>query len=73
MSNKTAFITDIHFGVRGSSLYFVERYKLFFENVFFPQCIKNGVKKIFVLGSFSPIFCPFKSSMGLLLTTTEIL
>lgn len=50
MSNKTAFITDIHFGVRGSSLYFVERYKLFFENVFFPQCIKNGVKKIFVLG-----------------------
>lgn len=47
---KVAFITDIHFGVRGSSLYFVERYKLFFENIFFPQCIKHGVTKIFCLG-----------------------
>ncbi len=47
---KIALITDIHFCVRGSSPYFIERYKLFFKNIFFPYLEKNNIKTILDLG-----------------------
>lgn len=50
MYTKAALITDIHFGARGSSQYFLDRYKLFFENIFFPTLIKEEVKVILCLG-----------------------
>lgn len=48
--SKTAIITDIHFGCRGASAYFIERYKLFFENIFFPYLLDNNISKVLILG-----------------------
>lgn len=48
--SKIAFITDIHFGCRGASTYFIERYKLFFENIFFPHLLKHNIKTVICLG-----------------------
>lgn len=47
---KIAVITDIHFGVRASSPYFIERYRLFFENIFFPMLEKENIKTVLCLG-----------------------
>lgn len=47
---KAAFITDIHFDCRGGSLYFIERYKLFFQNVFFPKLRQDNIKTVIILG-----------------------
>ena len=47
---KIALITDIHFGVRGASQYFIDRYKLFFKDVFFPYIDQQGVSTILCLG-----------------------
>lgn len=47
---KTAIITDIHFGCRGASSYFIERYDLFFKNIFIPYLIKNDVRTVLILG-----------------------
>lgn len=48
--NKIAIITDIHFGCRGASVYFIERYKLFFENIFFPYLLDNDIHTVYILG-----------------------
>lgn len=45
-----AIITDIHFDCRGGSSYFLKRYELFFENIFFPYLIKNNIKSVLILG-----------------------
>lgn len=47
---KIALITDIHFCIRNGSLYFAERYRLFFENIFFPYIDKHNIKTILCLG-----------------------
>lgn len=47
---KIALITDIHFGCRGASTYFIERYELFFNKIFFPYLLKNDIKTIMCLG-----------------------
>lgn len=47
---KFAVITDIHFCVRDSSEYFIDKYKLFFENIFFPRLKKENIKTIICLG-----------------------
>lgn len=47
---KICLISDIHFCVRGSSPYFIERQRLFFEKIFFPQLEKNKVTTILDLG-----------------------
>lgn len=47
---KSILITDIHFGCRGSSPYFIERYKLFFKNIFFPYIDKHNIKHVQILG-----------------------
>lgn len=43
---KVAFLTDLHFGVRNSNIYFMNNQKKFFEKVFFPECEKRGIKTI---------------------------
>lgn len=47
---KTALITDIHFCIRNGSPYYAERYRLFFENIFFPYIDKHNIKTILCLG-----------------------
>lgn len=47
---KTAIITDIHFCIRNGSTYYAERYRLFFENIFFPYIDKHNIKTILCLG-----------------------
>lgn len=48
--SKHIFITDIHFAVRNGSTYYIERYKLFFKNVFFPYIDKHDIKTVYCLG-----------------------
>lgn len=48
--SKVALITDIHFSVRGGSQHFLDRYKLFFDNVFFPALVDQNIKTILILG-----------------------
>jgi DNA repair exonuclease SbcCD nuclease subunit len=48
--SKSIFITDIHFSVRGGSQYYIERYKLFFENIFFPYIDKHNIETVYCLG-----------------------
>lgn len=48
--SKVAIITDIHFGVRGNSLYFLERQEKFFYEAFFPYLIENNIKLVWILG-----------------------
>lgn len=47
---KFAVITDIHFAVRDSSEFFIEKYRLFFGNIFFPKLKEQDIKLIICLG-----------------------
>lgn len=47
---KFAIITDQHFCVRGSSQYFINQYRKFYKDIFFPELKKQGVKLIICLG-----------------------
>lgn len=33
---KVCILSDIHWGARNASKYFIENYKLFYANIFFP-------------------------------------
>lgn len=43
---KIAFLTDQHFGVRNSNIFFMENQRKFYEKVFFPECEKRGITTI---------------------------
>ena len=47
---KFAIITDQHFCVRDSSEYFIENYRKFYTNVFFPYLKEHGITTILCLG-----------------------
>lgn len=47
---KLALITDIHFGCRGSSTYFLDRYEDFFVNQFFPELKEKGITTVLIGG-----------------------
>ena len=47
---KICILGDTHFGMRGDSILFHEYYKKFYEEVFFPYLLSNGIKIIFQLG-----------------------
>ena len=47
---KIALITDTHWGVRNDNLEFLEYYKKFYENVFFPELEKRNIKVTCHLG-----------------------
>jgi hypothetical protein len=47
---KSAIITDQHFGARKNSKLFHDYFLKFYEDVFFPNIIKNNIKTIIDLG-----------------------
>lgn len=47
---KICLLGDTHFGVRSDSKAFIEYYRKFYENVFFPYLLKNNIKDIYQLG-----------------------
>lgn len=47
---KIAIITDIHFGARNDSPFFLSEYEKFFEFTFFPTLEKEGITDLLVLG-----------------------
>ena len=47
---RVAIITDIHFGVRNGSKFFLDNYEKFFEQVFFPTLDEQGITHLWILG-----------------------
>lgn len=47
---KVAFITDQHFGVRANSDVFMENYRKFYSEVFFPKLNEEGIELVIGLG-----------------------
>jgi DNA repair exonuclease SbcCD nuclease subunit len=50
LTDKIAVITDTHIGARGDNPVFHHHHKVFFEKVFFPYLIENGIKTVLDLG-----------------------
>lgn len=50
--SKIAILNDTHIGVRNGSDIFMDYMDKFFEEVFFPYCEKNGIKRILHLGDY---------------------
>lgn len=49
---KIVLLNDTHLGVKNSSDIFLNYQKAFFEEVFFPYCLKHKIKKIIHAGDF---------------------
>lgn len=47
---KVAIITDQHFGARNDSLLFLDFFQKFYDNVFFPTLLSNGITTVLILG-----------------------
>jgi len=47
---KIALITDTHFGARNDSLLFLEFFRKFYDNVFFPTLKERGISEVIHLG-----------------------
>lgn len=47
---KIAIIADVHFGVRNDSLFFLEKQKNYFTNIFFPYLGREGISTVICLG-----------------------
>jgi predicted phosphodiesterase len=47
---KIAILGDSHFGMRNDSLHFHKYYQKFYNDVFFPYLIENGINEIYQLG-----------------------
>lgn len=47
---KVALVTDIHFGVRNGSKFFLDKYEQFFDKVFFPTLIEREIKTLIIAG-----------------------
>ena len=52
MPNKIAMITDSHAGIRGDSQHFSAYQQRFYEDIFFPRILAEGIKEVFHLGDF---------------------
>ena len=50
---KIALITDTHWGVRNDNLAFADYFKKFYDNIFFPELDKRGIKNIIHLGDIT--------------------
>lgn len=50
--SKIAFITDLHWGVKNSSEYFLGEYENYFDTQFFPYLIQHNIKTVFICGDF---------------------
>ena len=49
---KIAVLNDTHTGIRNSSEIFLNNSEDFYNNVFFPECEKQGIKQILHLGDY---------------------
>ena len=49
---KIAILNDTHCGIRSASQIFLDIAQDFYENVFFPECEKRGIKQILHLGDY---------------------
>jgi len=49
---KIAILNDTHCGIRNSSDIFIEYQERFYEDVFFPYLLENGITKIVHLGDY---------------------
>jgi DNA repair exonuclease SbcCD nuclease subunit len=49
---KIAVITDLHWGVRNNSIFFLEQQEKFFYSVFFPYLEEHGITNVWILGDF---------------------
>ena len=49
---KIAILNDTHCGIRNASQIFLDNAKDFYENIFFPECEKRGIKQILHLGDY---------------------
>ena len=49
---KIAILCDTHCGIRNSSEVFLDNAEDFYTNIFFPECVKHGVKQIVHLGDY---------------------
>ena len=49
---KIAVLNDTHCGIRNSSEVFLKNAADFYNNVFFPECEKRGIKQILHLGDY---------------------
>jgi DNA repair exonuclease SbcCD nuclease subunit len=47
-----AILNDTHCGIRNSSDVFLDYQKVFYEDVFFPHCIKHDIKQVIHLGDY---------------------
>lgn len=47
---KIGIITDIHFGVRNSSRFFLDNYQKFFDEIFFPEMTRRKIDTLWILG-----------------------
>lgn len=47
---KIALLCDTHFGVRSDSKIFLEHQRAFFQDIFFPELQKKGIKTVLHLG-----------------------
>lgn len=47
---KIVLITDIHFGARNNSDFFLDNQRKFFSDVFFPYLEDNKIKTVFIMG-----------------------
>lgn len=49
---KIAVITDLHWGVRNNSLFFLEHQEKFYYSFFFPYLEKHNITTVWILGDF---------------------
>ena len=49
---KIAVLNDTHTGIRNSSEIFLNNAEDFYNNIFFPECEKQGIKQILHLGDY---------------------
>tara|TARA_B100000989_G_C19515716_1_gene461523 strand:+ start:807 stop:1865 length:1059 start_codon:yes stop_codon:yes gene_type:complete len=49
---KIAILNDTHCGIRNSSEIFLNNAEEFYNNIFFPECEKQGIKQIVHLGDY---------------------
>lgn len=47
---KIAIVTDTHFGARNDNRAFMEYFRKFYENIFFPHLLENNITRVFHLG-----------------------
>lgn len=48
--SKVAIITDIHYGIRQDSVVFLDYFKKFWDNVFFPKLKEENITHVLMLG-----------------------